>query len=192
MDPGIEERRLPAIRRARFKLVIRPGWNRQLLDIVPVHIPEVHAEAAVGVLRPAFENGLDTLSRRELETEWIGVALRACATRCNQDENENSRPHEPSQMLRHNNPSTVLGVRCRMYPKDRHTLQGIPTECLGQSRVIVVVDRSRSSSVAVPLCGPVAPVCILRQSDRTSRSRRTPSRRWFGPFQRRPSFSGPG
>ena len=44
----------------------------QILYVVPIEVPEVHVETALGVMGPTIEERLDRLSRVEHELQRIG------------------------------------------------------------------------------------------------------------------------
>ena len=72
-DARVKVSRLTLIRTAGFDAVIGSDGNGKFLDVVAVQVPEMHGEAAVGVPRPAFEDGLNLLTG--VVAEMIGLLL---------------------------------------------------------------------------------------------------------------------
>ena len=72
----IEVRRLAAIRGPGLEAVLGADGDAQLLDMVPVQVPEHHVEAAVGHAFPSFVDGHDRLPGVEPDVELGRLRLR--------------------------------------------------------------------------------------------------------------------
>ena len=88
VEAGIEVGRLAAIRSGRLDLVLGADRNRQFLDVIAIQVAEEQIEAAIGVLRPAFEDRLDGLARvvfdvaAERPSSAAAPAARSARWRC--------------------------------------------------------------------------------------------------------------
>jgi hypothetical protein len=62
LPPRVEVRRLSLVHSARLERVVGPDRNVDFLLVIPVHVPEDHVEAAIGIALPAFEDRDDVLA----------------------------------------------------------------------------------------------------------------------------------
>src|SRR5262249_62153052 len=72
----VEVGRLAAIGGTWVESILRADGNRQLLDMVPVQVPEHHVEAAVRNAFPSLVDGNDVLTRVETDVELCRLRLR--------------------------------------------------------------------------------------------------------------------